>query len=151
MTYNIVIGGRMLFCPDEAIVENIPSGRKKRTNSACPVEQPKSVPVNGNGIRWGISNGKKSKSFDHHLVVRYPRIEKTMAQIEGIEYEVLCEDKVMKGIAYEVNDVWSVTGIHPETLLAYVNCWKIYGFWSGVDLFIDMKTLEKFHRRCHNQ
>jgi len=151
MIHSIVIGGRMLSCPDEMIAEKIPTGRKKRMNSACPVEQPKSVPVNGNGVQWGISNGKKSKNFEHRLVIRYPRIEKTMAQIGGMEYEVLYKEKVRRGIAYEVNDVWSVTGIHPETLLAYVNCWKIYGFWRGGDLFIDMKTLEKFHRRCRKQ
>lgn len=103
----------------------------------CPAV--KEEPVTKKEVNW---SKPKNNGKNHYLVVK-PYEKKVFEQIEnnGIEY-------LPGEFAYEANDVYSLTKLHPDTLLAYAACGKIYGFWGGDGKFyVDLKTIEVFHRR----
>ena len=48
---------------------------------------------------------------------------------------------------HEVNDAYSVTGVHPETLDSYAACAKIDGVWRDGSLYVNIASVDDFHRR----
>lgn len=113
----VVVGGRMYSLPPQEETIRHPQ----------PVE-------------WSDRNNKARSRFDRQPVVRYPFVRKTIDQIKGFEYE-------LQRIAYEVNDLWYVFGVHPDTLFSWAGCGKVFGFWEGRNFFIDYDSLQRFFKR----
>jgi len=124
----IVSGGRQFYCPSELPEEETPTKE---------------------GVEWGGAKNKNGTNNHRMIIGSFTAMD--INELQGIEYEGRYKKQPIKGIAYEVNDVYGVFGVHPNTLLSYVITEKIYGFWKGDRLYVDLETLRVFYIRSHKQ